>query len=162
MISKKVYQELMNKGLTIAFSESMSGGSLAFEMIKNEGASKVILGSLIVYSNQMKHKLLNIPLELMKTHGTVSETVVSEMARATHQIFNSDVTVAITGNAGFSFEPKSDERSAYIAILYQDQMYVEMIHFDNLSRLKAIKKTMDFTYKKIANLLGLQNQEKSL
>lgn len=154
MIAQKVCKKLMNKGLTIAFSESMSGGSLAFEMIKNEGASKVILGSLIVYSNQMKHKLLGIPLETLKTHGTVSEIIVTEMVYATKEIFNSDVTVAITGNAGFSFEPKSDERMALIAILYHDNLHIKTIHFDNLSRLKAIKKTIEITYQTIDHLLG--------
>lgn len=154
MISKNVCRKLMNNGLTIAFSESMSGGSLAFEMIKNEGASKVILGSLIVYSNQMKHKLLGISHELLKTHGSVSETVVKAMVYQTQSLFASDITVAITGNAGFSFEPKSDERMAYIAILYQGELTLETIHFDNLSRLKAIKKTVEFTYQKIDDLLG--------
>ncbi|MFU8792694.1 MAG: CinA family protein [Acholeplasmataceae bacterium] len=154
MIAKNVCKKLMNNGLTIAFSESMSGGSLAFEMIKNEGASKVILGSLIVYSNQMKHKLLGIPLETLKTHGTVSQAIVTEMVYQTKYIFNSDVTVAITGNAGFSFEPKSDERMAFIAILFKDKLHIETIHFDNLSRLKAIRKTTQFTYQMIERLLG--------
>jgi nicotinamide-nucleotide amidase len=153
MIAKKVYQKLLLNSLTIAFSESMSGGSLAFEMIKNEGASTVIKGSLIVYSDIMKHKLLGIHLDDIDNYGTVSKEIATQMAIQTSKLFSSDVSVGITGNAGFSFEPKSQERMAYIAIYYQGKMHLETLRFSNITRLKAIKKTRDFTYQKIAQLI---------
>jgi nicotinamide-nucleotide amidase len=154
MIAKEVYKKLLNNGLTIAFSESMSGGALAFEMVKNEGASQVIKGSLIAYSRKIKHDILGITYEDMDTFGTVSDVIASHMAQATEKLFESDVSVAITGNAGFSFEPKSGERMAHIAIRYQAQNHVFEIPFGNLSRIKAIKKTRDYTYQKILKILG--------
>jgi PncC family amidohydrolase len=153
MIAKKVYKKLLINGLTIAFSESMSGGSLAFEMIKNEGASAVIKGSLIVYSDATKNKLLNIPQEDINAYGTVSKEIAIQMAIQTKNVFSSDVSVAITGNAGFCFEPKSQERMAYIVIYYHDEIHLEKLNFSNITRLKAIKKTRDFTYQKIAQIL---------
>jgi len=153
MIAKKVYNKLLINGLTIAFSESMSGGSLAYEMIKNEGASAVIKGSLIVYSDIMKNKLLSISFDDIMHYGTVSQEIATHMATQTKALFSSDVSVAITGNAGFSFEPKSQERLAIIAIEYKDKVHLETLYFSNITRLKAIKKTRDFTYQKIAQLL---------
>ena len=65
---------------TIATAESCTGGKLASLLNKHAGSSAFYFGSIISYDNSVKEHLLNVPSEMIKTHGVVSEEVVCEMA----------------------------------------------------------------------------------
>jgi len=103
MISKKVFHQLTRKGLTIAFAESMTGGLVTYELIKNPGASKVIKGSMIAYSDEEKVNLLGISKDFIVKHSVVSKEVAIEMATRIQCQIISSIGVGITGNAGPSF-----------------------------------------------------------
>lgn len=54
MSSLSVLRKCLDKGLTMAFAESMTGGGACYEMIKNPGASKVVKGGMITYQEELK------------------------------------------------------------------------------------------------------------
>ncbi len=86
--------------LTLAIAESCSGGLLSHRLTNIPGSSAFLKGGVVAYSNEIKTRLLKVPLSLLKNHGAVSEAVALKMAVSIRQIFKTDFGVAITGIAG--------------------------------------------------------------
>lgn len=98
--SEKLYLNCVNKNLIITTAESCTGGMISSAIVHINGSSQIFKSSIIVYSNDMKSKLLNIPKDLITKYGAVSEIVVHSMAKKSLEIVNSDVSIAVTGIAG--------------------------------------------------------------
>ena len=98
--SEKLYLNCVNKNLIITTAESCTGGMISSAIVHINGSSQIFKSSVIVYSNDMKSKLLNIPKDLITKNGAVSEIVVNNMAKNLLEIVNSDVSIAVTGIAG--------------------------------------------------------------
>ena len=77
------------RGLTIATAESCTGGNIAHSLTLIPGASDVVAGGIVSYSNDVKMRLL----------GVSRETVV-EMARGAMSQTGATVTIATSGIAG--------------------------------------------------------------
>ncbi len=91
---------LTAKGQTIATAESCTGGKLASLLSKHPGSSAFYYGSIISYDNSVKEHLLDVPVEMIKTHGVVSEEVVRRMAETVRKQLNTDLSIATSGIAG--------------------------------------------------------------
>lgn len=102
-IAKSVVKQLGKKGLTIAVAESVTAGGLAAELTKIAGSSKIFLGGVIAYSDEIKHSELKISKVDLKKHTAVSEIVAVAMAQQVRIKFKTDFGVSTTGVAG----PKS-------------------------------------------------------
>tara|TARA_B100000963_G_C22251206_1_gene504309 strand:+ start:11 stop:499 length:489 start_codon:yes stop_codon:yes gene_type:complete len=98
--SEKLYLNCINKKLTITTAESCTGGMISSAIVYINGSSKIFKSSLIVYSNDMKSKLLNIPYNIIKKNGAVSEIVALNMAKNSLRIIKADLSIAVTGIAG--------------------------------------------------------------
>ena len=98
--TEKLYYNCIKNRLTITTAESCTGGMISSAIVHINGSSQIFKSSVIVYSNDMKSKLLNIPKDLITKNGAVSEIVVHNMAKKSLQILNSDVSIAVTGIAG--------------------------------------------------------------
>jgi nicotinamide-nucleotide amidase len=153
MISK-VFQKLLKNGLTIGFAESMTGGFSTYQLIQNPGASKVIKGSIIAYSDHEKVHLLGLDPLLISTLSSVSKEVAIEMAKSIQKILNADIGVGITGNAGPTIQEGSHALEAFIAIVYQDQIIHERIDLLKYTRVEAIKHVTQVVYQQLDQLLS--------
>ena len=91
---------LRTGGLTLATAESCTGGMIGRMMTETPGASEYFLGGVISYSNAAKITMLNVPPEVIETHGAVSEQVAAAMACGAREKFGSDFALGITGIAG--------------------------------------------------------------
>ena len=91
---------LTERHQTIATAESCTGGKLASLLSKHPGSSAFYYGSIISYDNSVKTHLLDVPEEIIKTHGVVSEEVVIKMANAVRKQLNTDFAIATSGIAG--------------------------------------------------------------
>ena len=98
--SKNLYLNCINKNLTITTAESCTGGMISSAIVHINGSSKIFKSSVIVYSNDMKSKLLNIPNDLITKNGAVSEIVVFNMAKNSLKKLKADLSIAVTGIAG--------------------------------------------------------------
>ena len=87
-------------GMTLATAESCTGGMIGRMMTETPGASGYFLGGVIAYANSAKTALLNVPDEIIETHGAVSEQVADAMARGAREKFGADFALAVTGIAG--------------------------------------------------------------
>lgn len=91
---------LQERGATIATAESCTGGKLAALLNKHAGSSSFYWGSIVSYDNSVKEHLLDVPAEMIKAHGVVSEAVVVQMANAVRRQIGSDYAIATSGIAG--------------------------------------------------------------
>tara|TARA_Y100001968_G_C19327440_1_gene702487 strand:+ start:215 stop:715 length:501 start_codon:yes stop_codon:yes gene_type:complete len=98
--SEKLYLNCINKNLTITTAESCTGGMISSAIVHVNGSSKIFKSSIIVYSNDMKSKLLNIPNDLITKNGAVSKIVAFNMAKNSLKKLKADLSIAVTGIAG--------------------------------------------------------------
>jgi nicotinamide-nucleotide amidase len=99
-LAATVLEELRRRRTRLAVAESCTGGLLGARITAVPGASDVFVGGVIAYDDAVKSAALNVPSELMHTHGAVSEEVVLAMALGAQQRFAADAALAITGIAG--------------------------------------------------------------
>lgn len=133
----QVVADLCNEhGIKLAFAESCTAGLLSAQMGALAGASSFFLGSLVSYANQIKVDALDIPEEIISTHGAVSTEVAVLMAENCRHKFHSDYAVSITGIAGP--DGGSVEKplgTVYISVASKQNCRVEKFYF-NGDRLK--------------------------
>ena len=91
---------LVEKGLTIASAESLTGGSVAVRLSTAAGASDYFKGSAVTYTAEAKRKVLGVRKETIDGPGVVSEECAVEMAQGARRLYESDVALALTGVAG--------------------------------------------------------------
>lgn len=84
----------------ITFAESCTGGLLTYYFTKNNGASKVLDGSLVTYSNALKENWLGVENTTLEKHGAVSNEVVSEMSSGAMNVSSADYSISVSGIAG--------------------------------------------------------------
>ena len=99
-ISLMVLEGLEKKEMTIAFAESITGGNISAAFVKNAGASKVFVGSVVSYSNEIKKNVLGVKQTSLDSHGAVSEEVVKEMCYGLKKLMNTNIAIAVSGIAG--------------------------------------------------------------
>ncbi len=95
-----VGQLLLEKGYTIACAESCTGGLLTSCLTDVAGSSAYVKGSVVSYTNEVKHGLLGVSQKLLDTVGAVSSEVAAEMAEGVRRVIGSDIGVSVTGLAG--------------------------------------------------------------
>jgi len=91
---------LAEGGWTLATAESCTGGLLAERLTRVPGVSAVFVGGVVVYANELKRSLLDVPPELLERAGAVSEAVARAMATGVCRRLGSDIGVSVTGIAG--------------------------------------------------------------
>ena len=93
-------KECRERGLTVATAESCTGGNIAHELTLIPGASDVVNGGVVSYSNKVKSDVLGVKMEDIESYGAVSIPVVRQMAEGAQRVTSSDVAVATSGIAG--------------------------------------------------------------
>ena len=91
---------LKTKGKTIGTVESLTSGLLAQQITSVSGASDYFMGSLLTYSNDLKHRLCDVSVNAILSEGAVSEKVAIEMAENGAKKLGVDVCISTTGIAG--------------------------------------------------------------
>lgn len=153
MIFKNVLLKLREKKLKIAFAESITGGRLASEFVKNKGASKAFELGVVTYSNKMKTEILNIKEETILKYGVVSQEISYLMAKNIKEIASADIGVGITGNAGPTALDKSDVGDVFLTIIYLDEIYNYNFKYKEMDRNNIINVLLKEVDKRLLNLL---------
>jgi len=98
--SASLQRALKRRKLTVAVAESCTGGLLGSVLSWHDGASDVFHGGGIVYSNEAKTDLADVPPQLIASHGAVSSVVAGALARGARTRLHAKVGLGITGIAG--------------------------------------------------------------
>ena len=97
---RRLHERLAGGELTIAVAESCTGGMLAAAITDQPGSSAYFKGGVVAYSDEVKERLLEVPSELLASHGAVSAEVARAMAEGARRRLGADLGVSITGIAG--------------------------------------------------------------
>jgi nicotinamide-nucleotide amidase len=84
----------------LAIAESCTGGLIAATLTAIAGASDVVDCGFITYSNESKHELLGVPVELIKAEGAISEAVALAMAEGALARSRATIAMSVTGLSG--------------------------------------------------------------
>ena len=93
-------QALLARQLMLVTAESCTGGGIAAACTDLAGSSGWFERGLVTYSNAAKQALLDVPAELLATHGAVSEPVARAMAEGALRRSPAQLALAVTGIAG--------------------------------------------------------------
>ncbi|MCM1163845.1 MAG: CinA family nicotinamide mononucleotide deamidase-related protein [Muribaculaceae bacterium] len=93
-------ERLRHKNLTIATAESCTGGNIAHQLTLIPGASDVVEGGIVSYSNDVKMRVLGVKSQTLEQHGAVSMETVREMTAGAMAATGAKLTIATSGIAG--------------------------------------------------------------
>lgn len=100
MCSEKVIEcakLLADRKLQIAFIESATAGRMCSEFALSEFSGDILRGGISCYSVFVKNNILKVPQELIDKYTPESAQVTKALAQQGAELFNTDVTVAVTG-----------------------------------------------------------------
>ena len=101
----EVIARLVERGLTIAVAESLTGGQLVASLVDVPGASVTLVGGVVAYNTAIKHSVLGVSAPLLAEKGAVDPEVARQMASGVRAALAvdgrpADVGIATTGVAG--------------------------------------------------------------
>jgi len=108
-----IVRMLEDRGETISFMESCTGGYLASHITNVSGSSNVLKVSLVTYSNEYKVKF-GVDKVMMEEAGVYSNFTSNEMALKVSEFAKSNWGVGITGQLGI-------EPSMVYYTIYRDE-----------------------------------------
>ena len=85
---------------SLSVAESVTGGLLGGRITAVPSSSDYFRGGFLVYSNEMKTRLLGVSAQMLAEHTAVSEAVAIAMAEGARERTGSDYAVSMTGYAG--------------------------------------------------------------
>jgi nicotinamide-nucleotide amidase len=144
---------LNDKGKTLSVAESCTGGYISHLLTVIPGASKVFVGSVISYSNSVKHHQLGVESTLFETVGAVSEQVVSQMANGVRERLQTDYSIAVSGVAGPA--GGSDEKpvgTVVIGVSSSNETIVKTYHFHG-ERTNVIGRSANMAFVMLKDLM---------
>lgn len=94
-----VLREACDRDLMLTAAESCTGGLLASLLTDIPGRSHAFERGFVTYTDEAKHEMLGVPLELLRSDGAVSEPAARAMAEGALAHSRAHVAVSITGFA---------------------------------------------------------------
>lgn len=128
---------MIERGVTVAAAESCTGGEFTKAITDIPGASSTLLGGVVVYTNEAKHKLLGVPQELLDTKGAVSFEVAVELARRVREKLGSTFGVGITGLAGPDGDGVHEVGTVFISLADGENVWVREKHITQRERAQV-------------------------
>lgn len=95
----RLTRRLIAEGTTITTMESCTAGQVASLITDTEGASEIMKGAFITYSNLAKIRQ-GVPAETIERYGVYSEQTAAAMAEACRAAYEADIGVGVTGSFG--------------------------------------------------------------
>jgi nicotinamide-nucleotide amidase len=92
--------ELLDKHLTIAVAESLTGGLVMARLTAIPGCSDAVVGGVVAYEVALKSRILGVDPELLERRGPVDPQVAEQMAIGVRRLTGASIAVATTGEAG--------------------------------------------------------------
>jgi PncC family amidohydrolase len=96
----KTIDLVRDKGFTLGFAESCTGGLLSSEFAKVSGVSDIFMGSVVCYSNDVKQNILGVKSDTLKKFGAVSGECAEELVLGVLKNLKTSLAISITGIAG--------------------------------------------------------------
>ncbi|MCX8031342.1 MAG: CinA family protein [Thermodesulfovibrionales bacterium] len=112
----KTHEYFIGSYKTLSVAESCTGGFISSLLTDIEGASRFFKGGIVCYWSEAKIDVLGVTPETLTMYGAISEETATEMAEKVRLLFNSDYSLAITGNLGATTIEGKEKGLVYVAI----------------------------------------------
>jgi len=125
-----IIARLRSAKLTIASAESCTGGLLGAVLSERPGSSAIFAGGAVVYSDEAKATLADVPPQLIHGHGAVSSVVAAALARGIRERLGATIGLGITGIAGpGGATPGKPVGLVYVAVEAPEAHRVKSLHW---------------------------------
>lgn len=142
-IAEEVNARLRSGSLTLATAESCTGGAIAAAITSVAGSSDVFKGSVVAYSNDVKHRVLGVAQEILDSEGAVSAATVEAMAVGVRRLIGSHCAVATSGIAGpGGAVPGKPVGTVWVAIVVGEKRIVRLLTLQDKGRENNICTTV--------------------
>ncbi len=145
-----IVELLVQKKLTLSAAESFTGGGFSNFITNIPNSSYTFKGGLVSYSIAIKENVLKVDHALIEKYGAVSKQCAEAMAINCLKLFDTDIAVSFTGNAG----PSASEGKAVglVFLGYATKQACEIIELHLTGSREEIKKqAIDYMVNKIIN-----------
>ena len=112
-LEEAVFPLLKEKGLTFATAESCTGGEIAKRFTDIPGASSVFLGGAVVYTNEVKARLLGL-----------DPVALAEQVR---RLTGADIGIGVTGLAGPDGDGVHEVGTVFVSMAVEGSTYVRAL-----------------------------------
>lgn len=147
-LEETVAKLLVEKNLTIAVSESCTGGMVSSMLIDYPGISQVFMEGCVTYSNEAKMSRLGVKKETLDSFGAVSTETAIEMAKGVAMNLKTNVGLSTTGIAGpGGGTTEKPVGLVYIGLYINGKIKVKKLNLDGSRekiRVKATKEALNF------------------
>lgn len=152
---KYFVQKLSLNNLSVTSAESLTGGLFQSSLTEISGVSKVFSGGIVSYSNKIKNKILQVPTDIIKNDGVVSENTVYFMSKNVKKLFNADISISFSGVAGPEQLENNNPGTVWIGIVNQnDDFFKLQLNLDSsLSRNEIRKESVFYGIKKLVEII---------
>lgn len=107
-MAKEIIEQAQSKGIFIALAESLTAGLVCARLADVPGASKVLLGGINAYQNQIKSQILGVSPGLLQMQSAVDPEVAAQLAEGVRSKFafamqvspDQVIGLSVTGVAG--------------------------------------------------------------
>ena len=123
-LEEAVFPLLKEKGMTFATAESCTGGEIAKRFTDIPGASSVFLGGAVVYTNDVKARLLGLDPSMIEEKGAVSYEVAKDLAEHVRTLTGADIGIGVTGLAGPDGDGVHEVGTVFVSMAVEDRTYV--------------------------------------
>lgn len=151
---KKLLVLLKKHNITLSSAESFTGGLFGKKITDIPGSSQVYKGGVICYWTEVKEKILLVDKSIIDKFGVVSEEVAFNLALNCKKMFETDVAVSFTGNAG---PTKCDEFSnvgdCYIGIDFLGKVEVMSCKLKGKTRISIRNYAIEIVVNKLIELI---------
>lgn len=144
----EVVKTLIQKNISIATAESITGGLISKMITDVPGSSAILKESFIVYSNEAKVSILGVEKNIIDKYGVVSKEVAREMAEKLYDKTKRNICISTTGNAGPTVCDDKPVGRVYVGIAIDGVIETYECNFDG-DRNDIRCKTSDFVFNKL-------------
>ena len=143
-----IASRLLERSLTLAVAESVTGGLIASRLVNIVGASKWFRGGVVSYASEVKFDVLGVPVG-----PVVSPEAAEAMAIGVAKLLGSDVGLSVTGVAGPEEQDGHPAGTVFVGIAIGDKVSHVALRlpgdrpriraYSAISALDALRKAFD-------------------
>ncbi|KMJ59328.1 damage-inducible protein CinA [Bacillus sp. LL01] len=115
-----LFKKIQESKYTLSSAESLTGGLFSEKMTSFTGASEVIEGAIVSYTNHVKETVLGVQKATLENDGAVSVNSAEEMAKGVKELLNTDIGISFTGVAGPGTMDNQPVGTVFIGIALPD------------------------------------------
>ncbi|QEE61661.1 CinA family protein [Salinibacterium sp. dk2585] len=133
--SRELVELLIERRLTIAIAESLTGGLVVSDLIATPGASATVLGGVVAYNTELKRSVLGVDASILNVHGAVHPDVAGQMASLVRDVLAvdgvpADIGVSTTGVAGPDWQDGRQPGTVFIGVAIGSDLRVSSHEFE--------------------------------